>query len=213
MSVEMSTKHRGGVTLAALRRATAADHASVDALIDLPRLVESGYYAAVLGGLIEAAETVEVTLPRISRALWREGLSPSDVSKRRAIDAESSFLDDLGGARPDCRHACGAEVEPLMADSPARATMLGLLYVYVGSALGGLHMLRIARTAPWWRGDRQQLLLRPYGDHLKDRWRTVLDVLERSNPDETGAAVEAARAGFDVHRRALVEHLSAGGHR
>lgn len=213
MSVEMSTNHPGGVTLAALCRATAADHASVDNLIDLPRLVESGYYAAVLGGLIEAAETVEMTLPRFSRALWREGLSPCDVSKRAAIDAESAFLNDLTGPRPDCRHGCGADVELRVADSPARATMLGVLYVYVGSALGGLHMLRIARTAPWWQGDRRQLLLRPYGDRLNDRWRTVLDVLERSNTEETGTAVEVARAGFDVHRRALVEHLSAGGHR
>lgn len=212
--MEMSTKHRGGVTLAALRRATAADHASVDDLIDLPRLVDSGYYAAVLGGLIEAAETVEATLPRISRALRREGLSPSDISKRAAIDAESSFLNDLAGPCPDGRHPCGAAGELLlMADPPARATMLGLLYVYVGSALGGLHMLRIARTAPWWQGDRRQLLLRPYGDRLNDRWRTVLGVLERANAEETGAAVDAARAGFDVHRRALEQHLSAGGHR
>ena len=208
----MSTKHRGGAPLAALRRATAADHASVDDLVDLPRLVERGYYAAVLGGLIEAAEIVEVTLPRVPRAIWVEGLSPSDVSKRVAIDAESSFLKTLRGPRPDSRHPCGADEQPLMTET-ARAAMLGLVYVYVGSALGGLQMLRVARTAPWWQGDREHLLLRPYGDRLHARWRAVLDAVDRVDAKEADTAIAAARAGFDLHRRALAEHLSAGGHR
>ncbi len=88
--------------------------------------------------------------------------------------------------------------------------MLGLLYVYVGSALGGLHLLRVARTAPWWQPEREHVLLRPYGDHFNDRWRAVLGALERLDPDETNAAVVAARAGFDVHRRYLIDHLSVG---
>lgn len=207
MSVGMSTKHRSGFT-PALRRATAEDHASVDDLVDLPRLVERGYYAGVLGGLIEA---VEATLPRIPRALWVEGLSPAEVSKRAAIDAESSFLDTLGGSRPDSPRVHDIGGPPLT--TPGRAAMLGLIYVYVGSALGGLHLLRVARTASWWQIDREQLLLRPYGDHLHARWRAVLDAVDRVDAKEADTAIAAARAGFDLHRRALVAHLSAGSHR
>ena len=67
---------------------------SVDALIDTDRLVEIGYYVAVVRGLIESAEIIEATLPLIPCAMCREGLSPTDVSKRAAIDAESSFVDE-----------------------------------------------------------------------------------------------------------------------
>lgn len=210
MSVGMSTKHQSGFT-PALRRATADDHASVDGLVDLPRLTERGYYAAVLGGLIAAAEAVEATLPRIPRALWVEGLSPAEVSKRAAIDAESSFLDTLGGSRPDSPRVDDIGGQPLT--TPGRAAMVGLVYVYVGSALGGLHLLRVARTASWWQIDREQLLLRPYGDRLQARWRAVLEAVDHVEAEEADTAIAAARAGFDLHRRALVAHLSAGGHR
>ncbi|RZT24584.1 heme oxygenase [Mycobacterium sp. BK558] len=210
MSVGMSTKHQSGFT-PALRRATADDHASVDGLVDLPRLTERGYYAAVLGGLIAAAEAVEATLPRIPRALWVEGLSPAEVSKRAAIDAESSFLDTLGGSRPDSPRVDDIGGQPLT--TPGRAAMVGLVYVYVGSALGGLHLLRVARTASWWQIDREQSLLRPYGDHLQARWRAVLEAVDHVEAEEADTAIAAARAGFDLHRRALVAHLSAGGHR
>lgn len=210
MSVGMSTKHRSGFT-PALRRATAEDHASVDRLVDLPRLVERGYYAAVLGGLIEAAEAVEAMLPGIPRALWVEGLSPAEVSKRAAIDAESSFLDTLGESRPDSPRVYDIGRLPLT--TPGRAAMVGLIYVYVGSALGGLHLLRVARTASWWQTDREQSLLRPYGDQLHARWRAVLDAVDRVDAKDADTAIAAARAGFELHRTALVEHLSAGSHR
>ncbi|NVN52677.1 hypothetical protein HLY00_4386 [Mycolicibacterium hippocampi] len=210
--VGLSPKRGEGATLAALRRSTAADHESVDALIAPGRLVEVGYYVAVVRALIECAEIVEVTLPRIPRGLCRQGLSASDVSKRVAIDAESSFLDELAAPRPVRRPPGG--VDDLLAPGPpAQATMVGLLYVYVGSALGGLHLLRVARTAPWWRHEREHLLFRPYGCHFADRWRAVLDALERLDPEETNAAVGAAKAGFDLHRRSLTDHLSAGPHR
>jgi hypothetical protein len=110
-------RRESGVTLAALRRATAVDHESVDELIDLDRLVEIGYHSAVVGELIEAAEIVEMTLPLIPHELCREKRSPSDVS------------------------------------------------------------------------------------------------LERLDLDETNAAVMAARAGFDVHRRSRSDHLPVGGDR
>jgi hypothetical protein len=197
------------VTLGALRRCTAADYALVDALIAPDRLVEIDYYAAVLCGLIESAEIVEATLPLIPQEMCRDGLSPAEVSKRMAIDAESSFVHDLAGPRPARRVSGGVE-RLLASGAPLRATMLGLLYVYVGSALGGLHVLRIARTAPWWRHEREHLLLRPYGDHLSDRWRAVRNALECLDPDDTNAAVVAARASFDLHRRSLVHHLSTG---
>ena len=142
--------------------------------------------------------------------MWREGLSPTDVSKRAAIDVESAFLDSLLGP-PPLRCSSG-DVEGLLATGPpARATMLGLLYVYVGSALGGLHLLRVARTAPWWRHEREHVLLRPYGHHLSERWRAVQTAIECLSLDETNAAVVAARAGFDLHRRSLVHHLSGRG--
>ena len=100
-----------------------------------------------------------------------------------------------------------------MSAVPVGATALGLLYVYVGSALGGSRLLQFAQTAPWWQSEREHLLLRPYGRHLHDRWRSLLEALERLDACGTDAAVEAAGACFDVHRRSLVFHLAAGGHR
>ena len=211
MSVGISAKHGCGVAHV-LRCATAAEHASVDDLIDLPRLVERGYYAAVLSGLIQAAEAVEVTLADIPRPLWPEELSPAAVSKRAAIDAESSFLVELTGPRPDSGVACSAAEHMLLTGPLTQAGMLGLVYVYVGSALGGLHLLRVARNAPWWQSGRERLLLRPYGDGLRHRWRTVIDAVDDLETEQTDVAVAAARAGFDLHRRALVDQLSAGGH-
>ncbi|TPG32183.1 biliverdin-producing heme oxygenase [Mycolicibacterium hodleri] len=208
----MSTMREGEAPLAALRRATAADHESVDQLIDPDRLVEIGYYAAVVGGLIEAAEHVEVTLPLIPSDLCAEGLSPSEVSKRLALDDESAFLDEVAGPRPLPRPS--GLGEPLQGSGPhVRAAILGLLYVYVGSGFGGLRLLRVARTAPWWQCEREQLLLRPYGAHLDERWRAVLTALALLDSDETNAAATAARVCFDLHRRSLVDHLSVGGGR
>ena len=208
----MWTMREGGLPLAALRRATAADHESVDQLIQPERLLEIGYYAAVVGGLIEAAECVEKTLPLIPGELFSEGLSPAEVSKRLALDEESTFVNDLAGPRP-IRRPSGRE-EPLLVPGPhVRAAMLGIVYVYVGSGLGGLRLLRVARTAPWWQCEREHLLLRPYGTQLNDRWRSVLTALALLDPDETDAAVTAARVGFELHRRSLVDHLSVGGGR
>jgi heme oxygenase len=208
--VGTSPRRVSGVTVAALRRATAADHESVDALIDQDRLIEIEYYAAVARGLIESAEIVEGALPRIPRDMCREGLSPVDVSKRVAIDAESSFLDGLMGPQP-VRRLSGEDARLAVSGPLDRGTVLGLLYVYVGSALGGLHLLRVARTAPWWKHERTHVLLRPYGHHLNDRWQAVLNALEHLDQDETHAAVMAARACFAVYRRSLVDHLSVGG--
>lgn len=206
------TRRPGGVVLTDLRRATAADHASIDQLVDPDRLIEIGYYAAVARGLIEAAEAVEAALSLTPDVPSSGGLSTAAFSKRMAIDAESKFLDDLVGPEPR-GGLRGSGGQPLVAGASMHARVLGLLYVYVGSALGGLHLLRVARTAPWWQHERQCLLLRPYGEHLKDRWRTVLSTLERLDGEETGAAVMAARAGFAVHHRCLTDHLAAGGYR
>ena len=202
-------------TLAAVRQATTADHDSVDRLVDPARMVDSGYYAAVMGGLIAAAEVIETTLPLIPSRLWSEGLSPAEVSKRVAIDAESAFLDDLAGSpevrrpRPEMRPA--PEMPMLASGGSSDATMLGILYVYVGSGLGGLHLLRFVRSASWWRHDREDLFLRPYGAQLKQRWQAVRSALDDLGPDGRGDAVEAARAGFGVHRRALIAHLQVRG--
>lgn len=203
------TNRPSGVALAQLRGATAADHESVDSLVDPGRLVDFGYYAAVVNGLIQAAEIIETTLPLIPPGLRAAGLSPGEVSKRTAIDAELTFLHELAGCG-EIRRPTGP-VGPLpVSEAPSEATMLGILYVYVGSGLGGLHLLRFVRTAPWWRPEREHVLFRPYGTNLKHRWRAVVDALERLDPDEGRTAVVAARAGFSLHRRALVEHLSIG---
>lgn len=204
----MVTGRRVGSALAEVRAATAADHAFIDSLIDVDRLVEVEYYAAVMSGLIEAAEIVEATLPRFPSGQWSQGLEPAEVSKRRALDAERAFLNDLAAPRPMERRFSGAW--QFTACPPSPGTVLGLLYVYVGSGLGGLHMLRVVRSAPWWRPDREHLLLQPYGVHLKDRWRSVLNALECLDQAERVAAVRSARAGFSLHRQALVNSLGEG---
>ncbi|WP_156720700.1 hypothetical protein [Mycobacterium sp. Root135] len=182
----------------------------MDGLICRDRLVEMEYYAAVVGGLIEAAECVEATLALVPHESWNEGLSLSEVSKRLALDDESVFLEELAGSRRQSSRRGGA----LDVSGPrVHATMLGLLYVYVGSGLGGLHLLRVVRTAQWWQAEREHLLLHPYGEHLHDRWRAVLNALARLDADATNAAVVAARAGFELHRESLVDHLSIGGGR
>ena len=140
--------------------------------------------------------------------MWRSGLSATEVSKRLAIGAEAEFLADLDETA-SIRHR-GAE--PVFGSGPLTAgTVLGLLYIHVGSALGGLHLLRVARTAPWWRPEREHMLLRPYGDRLQERWRAVLGALEQLDPDDANDAVGAARTGFDVFQRCLVDHLEAAG--
>jgi heme oxygenase len=209
--VSTMTIRRGGVVLTDLRRATAAVHASIDQMVDLDGLVGIRYYAAVAGGLIEAAEVIEAALltPDVPPS---GGLSIPAFSKRMAIDSESAFLDDLLGPDPR-RWLRGSDGQPFVAGASMNAQVLGLLYVYVGSALGGLHLLRVARTAPWWRRERQHLLLRPYGEHLNDRWRTMLSALERLDGEETEATVMAAQAGFALHQRCLTDHLAAGGYR
>lgn len=202
-----------GSALAEVRAATAADHAFIDSLIDVDLLVEVEYYAAVMSGLIEAAEIVEATLPRFPSGQWSQGLEPAEVSKRRALDAERAFLNDLAAPRPMGRRFSGAwqfTACPPSECPPSPGTVLGLLYVYVGSGLGGLHMLRVVRSAPWWRPDREHLLLQPYGVHLKDRWRSVLNALECLDQAERVAAVRSARAGFSLHRQALVNSLGQG---
>jgi heme oxygenase len=146
--VGTSSSRASGVTLAVIRRATAADHESVDALIDRVRLVEIEYHAAVVRGLIASAEIVESALPRIPQGMRSEELSPSDVSKRAAIDAESSFVDELVGPQPVRRRRPSGDERSLEPGPLERGTVLGLLYVYVGSALDGLHLLRVARAAP-----------------------------------------------------------------
>ena len=194
--------------LARLREATAAKHASIDSMIEIGRLTDSRYYADVIGGLIQSAEIVELALPLTPLRMWREGLSPTDVSKRQAIDAETAFLDDLVGPGTIRR----GRIEAAFGSGPLMTgAMSGLLYVHVGSALGGLHLLRVARTASWWRPERQHVLLRPYGNHLNERWRAVLSALEQLDPDEADDAVDAARAGFDVFGRCLVDHLEGDG--
>ena len=196
------------MTLTRLRDETAAKHESIDAMIDVERLTDPSYYAAVMRGLIESADIVELALPLTPLRHWDEDSSPTDVSKRQAIDAERAFLDDLVGPGTIRRR----RAEPLFGPGPlTTGTMSGLLYVHVGSALGGLHLLRVARTASWWRSEREHVLLRPYGDHLNDRWRAVLSALEQLDSDEANDAVDAARAGFDVFGRCLVDHLEAGG--
>lgn len=206
------TRRPGGTVLTDLRRATSPVHASIDQLVDLDRLVGIRYYAAVAGGLIEAAEVIEDALALTPDVPPSKGLSIPTFSKRMAIDSESAFLDDLVGPDPRrCRR--GSAGRPLVAGASIQAQVLGLLYVYVGSALGGLHLLRVARTAPWWRRERQHLLLRPYGEQLNDRWRTVLSALEGLDEDETDAAVTAAQAGFALHSRCLTDHLATGGYR
>lgn len=205
----MSPRRAGGAgTLARLRGATAAQHDSIDGMIETDRLTDAGYYAAVIRGLIGSAEIVEVALPLMPPRMCAEGLSPTGVSKRRAIDAEEAFVNGLVGPGTDRRRPA----ETPFGSGPLTAgTTSGLLYVYIGSALGGLQLLRVARTAPWWRPEREHVLLRPYGDHLHQRWRALLSALERLDPGDTGDAVEAAHTGFDVFRRSLVDQLEAGG--
>ena len=179
-------------------------------MIEISRLTDPRYYAAVIRGLIESAEIVETALVQTPPGMWRSGLSATEVSKRLAIDAEAEFLADLDET-VIIRHR---DAEPFFGSGPlTTGTVLGLLYIHVGSALGGLHLLRVARTAPWWRPEREHMLLRPYGVRLHERWRAVLGALEQLDPDDRNDAVDAARTGFDVFQRCLVDHLEADGPR
>lgn len=186
------------VALARVRNDTASLHAALDAHVEPGDLVNQGSYAGVISGLVAAGEVVENYLDAALSALPPFSAGYDTVSKRAALDAERDFLErELGvGVVPVSDNAVAAfaaGTEPL-----TMVSVLGVAYVYVGSALGGATLLRQVQAAKWWRDDRP-LLLSPYGDGLSARWRGLLSALGSLDEGEIPSLLEAARATFTLH--------------
>ncbi|MES2988772.1 MAG: biliverdin-producing heme oxygenase [Pseudomonadota bacterium] len=157
---------------AALRLATAPDHARVDAAFSQYDLSSREGYRRFL--LRQAAAHLPV-----ERAL-DGGVAIEDWPERRRADAIRADLADLG---------CTDIAEAPFGGFSTPAEMLGGAYVLEGSRLGG-QLLR--------KQVSDGLPTRFLAKGSSEAWRALLTVLETklTSPEEIAAAVKGARAVF-----------------
>jgi len=203
----VSVGRRHSPLLDALRAQTGPAHESLHATVDEARLSEAAYYAAVVSGLLSAAEGVEAILAATPDARFPDGLGRAAVSKQAAIESERAFLASLTVGSSAVELPAPSTPPELQVPSD-RAELLGVLYVYVGAGLGGLHLLRIVQPTSWWASDRSPVLFRPYGHDLHERWRTLLDALGGADASKSSAVVEAALAVFASHHECVRQALA-----
>ena len=173
-----------GVAHKRLREATQADHARLEARLDMPaRVVCADERRALVAGFHALHSEIEAAV-----APWLRDVPALEFDARRRSARLADDLRALGGTQ------AFAGPSPVRAGGVAES--LGLLYVLEGSALGG----RVIRRAVVARGGdlRGLSFLDPYGERLGERWRAFLAVLdaEAARPDDIEAAVAGAVAGF-----------------
>jgi heme oxygenase (biliverdin-IX-beta and delta-forming) len=178
--------------LAALRSATRAAHARLDARIDLPRVsTDATAYAALLCGFRSVHAPTERALARCARTA---AVVPDWPERRRTgwLDADLAAL----GVRP-----------PHDAAVPRIATAgeaLGTLYVLEGSTLGGAVIVRGLDAA------FPRRFLASYGARRGRMWRTFCGYLAGADVQdaERDAAVVAAAGTFAAFEAAFDRALS-----
>jgi heme oxygenase (biliverdin-IX-beta and delta-forming) len=161
-----------------LREATRADHARLEARLDLPaRLASAGQRRAVVEAFYDLHSGLEAAI-----SPWLADVAGLDFQARRRGPRLEADLRALG-----CRPRPAGPAPQVN----GQAYAFGLLYVLEGSTLGG----RIVRKAVQaGGGDLSGLsFLDPYGDRLGERWRSFLAVL--GHHVSSGAEGEAAAAG------------------
>lgn len=193
------TDDRRGTVRAALRAATRAAHARLDAHPTMLRLLagESGidryghllrHYASLYAVLEDALDRAGERLP-----------TGFDWPSRRKLPWLEDDLRVLGIDRPD-----GRSWAALSAIEHAAAT-IGMIYTIEGSTLGGRVIgdrlrrnLGIDETS----GGR---FFAGYGSETGARWRATCEAIESIADDEAAIAMAARRAGevFDLFAVAL----------
>lgn len=180
--------------LAALRRATHAQHERVDRLMDLGRLHQPAHYARVLQVLHAFLAAWE---PGVSAALpphWRAWLH---ARSRRGFLRQD--LQHLGIAPP-----APAQLAPLA----GRAAAWGSIYVMEGSALGGQFISRSLQAAGL-HEDGGASYFQGWGAATGAMWREVRTLLdaELDTPVAVAQACDAARQTFDTLSNLLESEL------
>lgn len=164
--------------LAILRRATAADHAMVDAAFGGFDLADTGGYARFLTAHARALPAVEAALAAV------EDLPPL----RPRTSLLQSDLAALGLPMPT----------PLAIDPPADAAgAFGMAYVIEGSRLGGG---MLAKRVPEYRPHAYLS-----ATHLPGEWRVFGQALDAAAGDDAAWIAKASAAAnrvFDLYRDA-----------
>lgn len=182
--------------LPALRAATRAHHARVDALVDLRRLRDARRYGRllqVLDGFLDRWEShVAAALPPD----WKGWLR--DRSRRPFLQQDLRVL-GLGA---------GPRLDPMPA-LPSSGAAWGSVYVMEGSALGGQVITRSLAGAGL-RPDRGAAYFHGWGPATEAMWKEVRTLLDRqlADPATLAQACEGACATFD----ALALHLETALH-
>ncbi len=172
---------------AALRAATAANHARVDEVYSSAALDDRTAYGRFLSAQAAAHLAVEDALSRSGV----EAFVP-DWPERRRGDALRADLAELGLDVPQ------PMASPIFAEQPA---MLGALYVLEGSRLGGTLLKRSVPTG---------LPTRFLGGADSSAWRALLTQLDEhlDEASKREAAIEAARQVFVLFEDSGRRHLS-----
>ena len=174
-----------------LREATAADHARLEVLSDIPaRLKSRRKRTAVVAGFLRLHREVEAALEA-----WLEDVPGLEFADRRRSALIAVELATLGGtAHPDAPW-------PFVVGS--RAEALGAFYVLEGSTLGGRVIRRELEAAG---ADFTGLgFLDVHGDRTGERWRAFLAVLAAHATDADAEAdmIRGAQAAFRHAERRL----------
>ena len=185
-----------------LKAETAASHARVDALMDLPAMTRPRYSAS-LAALRDAHLAVERELSRHATALAEFGYDVADRSKLGWLDADLATL----GAIPS---APSSDFTLALQDA---ADAFGAVYVMEGSTLGGQviarHVIPMLGVTPA-EGCRY---FTGYGPSTRERWRDTTAAITRfAEPnceDATGRMVSAANRTFALVEGVLRHRLGA----
>lgn len=170
--------------LAALRRATAPQHAQIEQLLRLDQPFDLARYTSALQGFEAFLRGWE---PRLEAAL-PDALRPWFRDRRRGALARAD-LDALGAP------ANGEAALPAI-DSVSDA--LGSLYVMEGSALGGQVIAKQARDQHGLSADHGAAYFSGWGARTAGMWREFQQVLAQQDADgaDHAAAGACAQATF-----------------
>ncbi len=189
VSSPLSTSPSASGPLAALRHATAAHHARIEALLGLGGPFGRAHYGLVLQGFGAFLEAWE---PRIAKALPDAAGAWFEHGRRAGLVRQD--LRVLGLPWP----AAGAAVVPAIAGAPQA---WGSLYVLEGSALGGQLIAAGLQRRLGIEAHNGGAYFNGCGKATAARWREYRQLAEaalQGRPRDEAAAVDAAVRTFDA---------------
>lgn len=190
----MTTTTAAGLA-AELRRATARQHADLEAATGLPASIRThADYVRALRWMLRAHAACEAALDGCDG--W-DALGV-DAAERRKVPLIAADLRALGAAP--------APRAPLTLELPGVGHQIGAIYVVEGATLGGARMAPVVEERIGPPAREATRFLRAYGARRGAMWREITHALIRWG-DHAGAAgredaAAGARAAFDVFRTA-----------